>query len=54
VARRGQKSNIYRVQVRIYGVACHLEGASLEDRIILKWVLRSGIVVCGVGPAGSG
>jgi len=54
VARRGQKINIYRVWVRKSGGACHLENVSLEDRIILKCILRSGVVCCGVAPAGSG
>jgi len=54
VARRGQKSNIYRVWVRKCGGSYHLENVSLEERIILKCILRIGIVGCGVGPAGSG
>jgi hypothetical protein len=53
VARRGQKSNMYRVRVRKYGGACHLEDVSLEERIKLKCILRNGLVGCGVGPAGS-
>jgi len=54
VTRRGQKSIIYRLWVRKSEGACHLEDVSLEDRIILKCILRSGLVGCGVGPAGSG
>ena len=54
VARVGQKSNIYRIRVRKSEGTCHLEDVSLEENMILKCILRSGIVGYGVGPASSG
>jgi hypothetical protein len=54
VACRRERRDVRRVLVRKTRERDHLEDTGLVERIILRWIFRSGMWGCGLDPADSG